>query len=95
MYYKNHLADHESEFPYTTYTPTTEDIHFVEAMFSLETVELACKHVNSKKATGDMIPAIALKHLPHNAIQLLSRVFINSYLQAAVPEMWHHSSIDD
>ena len=75
------------------YEITHDDIEHANELYSFKHVDHACRTTNSRKVSGDSIPAIALKHLPTIAIKLLQRLFINSYLSSTVPQGWQHSSI--
>ena len=92
-YYKTHFHDHPSEWTTISTCITKEQYDVAYTIFTFEKVQHAANTANANKMSGDNIPAKALKNLPDIAIKLLQSVFIQSYLECAVPNQWQYSSV--
>ena len=92
-YYTNHFHAHVSDWQPISYCVSKEQHDTATRLFSFDNVKHSVQTINAHKASGDSIPAKALKYLSDDAITLLQSIFIQSYLESTVPRQWQNSSI--
>ena len=93
QYYTNHFHNHQSEWHPIPYCITKQEHDDVLSLFTFDNIKHAVQTANATKASGDNVPARALKHLSNKGIKLLQSIYIQSYLEAAVPYQWQNSRI--
>eukprot|EP00834_Sanchytrium_tribonematis_P006058 NODE_415_length_7892_cov_0.421917.p1 type:complete len:726 gc:universal NODE_415_length_7892_cov_0.421917:6738-4561(-) len=76
---------------------STEDINkskeIIAKIFTTKIIKSELQHLNIKKASGGMLPSIALKFLPRNGAKVIRHLFSLSYLNGEIPKSWNESGL--
>ena len=85
--------NHQSQWHPIPYCISKQEYDDAHSLFTFDRIKQFVSTTNANKSSGDNIPAKALKYLSDDGIKILQSIYIQSYLEAAVPRQWQNSSI--